>query len=140
MASTASDTHGPECRWDQPNKWDCDCADTTAEGTIDISGHEELNFYLNVESLFDECMDVLFKKHQDYSSLNISASPFGVMEGLLTRMWDKFARAVNLVENGTEANYESLEDTFKDMANYSMIAALCLRGHWPGVAEAGVKE
>jgi len=140
MASTASDTHGLECRWDQPNKWDCDCADTTDAEPVTFHERTQIGFAMDVAGLYNECMDVLLSKNQDYSNRNISESPFGVLEGLLTRMWDKYARAVNLVEQGREANHESLEDTFKDMANYSMIAVLCLRGRWPGVAEAGVKE
>jgi hypothetical protein len=46
-------------------------------------------------------------------------------------MWDKFARINNLVDNGKDPQHESLEDSFKDMANYAIIGLLVLRGKWP---------
>lgn len=84
-------------------------------------------------------MTVLLRKNRDYSPLNISQAPFGVLEGLLTRISDKYWRAVNLVEKGESADiqYESLKDTALDSANYWMIFALCLEGAWPGVGVGG---
>jgi hypothetical protein len=45
-------------------------------------------------------------------------------------MHDKLARINNLVDKGSTPQYESLEDSFKDMANYSIIALLVLRNEW----------
>lgn len=95
---------------------------------------------VNAARLYDEQLHILLSKNADYSPLNISQAPFGVMEGLLTRISDKFYRAINLIEKGQEAKHESLEDTFADMMNYSAIAVLCLRGQWPGVARGGSRE
>jgi hypothetical protein len=46
-------------------------------------------------------------------------------------MWDKLARINNLVESGAKPENESLEDSFKDMANYAIIGLLVLQGKWP---------
>jgi hypothetical protein len=45
-------------------------------------------------------------------------------------MHDKLARINNLIESGVAPDHESLEDSFKDMANYSIIGLLVLRGQW----------
>lgn len=92
---------------------------------------------LNAARLYDEQLHILLSKQDDYSSRNISEAPFGVMQGLLTRISDKFYRAINLVEKGEEARHESLEDTFADLGNYAFISVLALRGQWPGVNKGG---
>lgn len=81
--------------------------------------------------LLDEAADLLLRKHEDYGPDNINKSPFGPLFGLLVRLYDKQARAAHLVSQDRDANYESLEDTFMDMLNYSAIALLVLRGQWP---------
>lgn len=95
---------------------------------------------VNASRLYDQQLHVLVSKNRDYSPLNISMAPFGVMQGLVTRMSDKYWRAINLIEKGESARYESLEDTFGDMMNYSAIAVLCLRGEWPGIGPGGVRR
>jgi hypothetical protein len=40
------------------------------------------------------------------------------------------ARLNNLVDTNADPEHESLEDTFKDMANYAIIGLLVLRGKW----------
>jgi hypothetical protein len=45
-------------------------------------------------------------------------------------MHDKLARINNLVDNNRDPKHESLEDSFKDMANYAIIGLLVLRGKW----------
>lgn len=90
--------------------------------------------------ILEECLAVLIRKHRDYSPANISGSPFGVLPGLLTRLWDKQARAVSLVSSGDEPNYESLIDTAMDSINYWTIFILAYEGYWPGVDPGGVKR
>jgi hypothetical protein len=45
-------------------------------------------------------------------------------------MHDKLARINNLVDTGADPQHESIEDSFKDMANYAIIGLLVLRGQW----------
>ncbi len=96
-------------------------------------------FKLAAARLYDEQLHLLLSKNADYSPLNISMAPFGVMEGLMTRISDKFYRVINLLEQGTEAKHESLEDSFRDLMGYAAIGVLCLQGQWPGVMKGGYR-
>ena len=87
-------------------------------------------FAVAVSETFNELKELLVKKHLDYGPKNISDSPGGPLNGLRVRMHDKLARINNLVDKGATPQYESLEDSFKDMANYSIIALLVLRHKW----------
>jgi hypothetical protein len=79
-------------------------------------------FIQNVEDTFNELQELLIKKHLDYGPKNISESPGGAINGLRVR---------NLVDKKvSEPQYESLEDSFKDMANYAIIGLLVLRNKW----------
>jgi hypothetical protein len=88
------------------------------------------DFEDEVRIVYDELMSLLIKKHKDYGPKNIADAPGGAINGLRVRMHDKIARINNLVDNGKTPEYESLEDSFKDLANYSIIALLVLRGKW----------
>jgi hypothetical protein len=89
-----------------------------------------LDFEDEVRIVYDELMSLLLKKHKDYGPKNIADAPGGALNGLRVRMHDKLARVNNLVDTGNAPQYESLEDSFKDMANYAIIGLLVLRGHW----------
>lgn len=93
---------------------------------------------MDVAAVFDQAEELLLSKQRDYGPDNIAKSPFGPVFGLLVRLYDKQARAVNLISKDQQANHESLEDTFLDMLNYSAIALLVLRGQWPGLKGAGL--
>jgi hypothetical protein len=95
---------------------------------------------VNASRLYDQQLHLLISKNRDYSPLNISMAPFGVMQGLVTRISDKFYRVINLLEQGTEAKHESLEDSFRDLMGYAAIGVLCLRGEWPGIGPGGVRR
>ena len=104
------------------------------EQTIDNRNHSapalDPKFAVAVSETFNELKELLVKKHLDYGPKNISDSPGGPLNGLRVRMHDKLARINNLVDKGATPQYESLEDSFKDMANYSIIALLVLRHKW----------
>lgn len=90
----------------------------------------------DVYDIIEELGDLLISKHHDYGPKNISLSPGGPLNGLRVRIWDKIARINNLIDAGFEPSHESLEDSFKDLANYSVIAMMVLRGTWPGANDA----
>ena len=87
-------------------------------------------FVIAVSETFDELKQLLIKKHLDYGPKNISESPGGPINGLRVRMHDKLARINNLTDSGSTPEFESLEDSFKDMANYAIIGLLVLRQKW----------
>lgn len=91
---------------------------------------EPSKFELDVWETYDELAELLLTKHKDYGPKNISDSPGGPINGLRVRMHDKLARINNLIDSGATPEHESLEDSFKDMANYAIIGLLVLRGNW----------
>ena len=78
------------------------------------------------------------KKNADYSPANI----LGTGEiGLVTRLWDKCARIMNLVgfkmkvetssfETPRSPNNESIDDSYLDLAVYAIIGILLRQGQW----------
>lgn len=88
----------------------------------------------NFEDILNEIRVIMVRKHQDYGPLNIAMAPGGAMNGLLVRMHDKMARLENLYYKQQDTpNYESIEDTFIDLANYAIIGLLVQRGQWEGI-------
>ena len=83
--------------------------------------------------IHNELAIIMLKKHEDYGPRNIAGAPGGPMNGLRVRMYDKLARLNNLVDSGDTPNYESIEDTLLDLANYAIIGLLVQRGQWEGL-------
>lgn len=88
------------------------------------------DFEVALANTFNELEELLLSKHKDYGPRNIADAPGGAINGLRVRMHDKLARINNLVDSGKDPEHESLEDSFKDMANYAVIGLLVLRGEW----------
>lgn len=88
------------------------------------------DFEVALADTFNELEELLLSKHKDYGPRNIADAPGGAINGLRVRMHDKLARINNLVDSGKDPEHESLEDSFKDMANYAVIGLLVLRGDW----------
>lgn len=99
-----------------------------SRGDSDIKRELHLETYLS--NTWHELADLLVSKHRDYGPKNISLAPGGAINGLRVRMHDKLARINNLVDSGVDPEHESLEDSFKDMANYAVIGLLVLRKQW----------
>jgi hypothetical protein len=87
-----------------------------------------------------QLLTILYKKHEDYGPMNIAGAPGGAMNGLRVRMYDKLARLNNLVDTGDTPNYESIEDTLIDLANYAIIGLLVQRGQWEGLPNSNGSE
>ena len=93
----------------------------------------------DLETILNELHTIMLSKHEDYGPNNIARAPGGPMNGLMVRMYDKMARLEHLLyhRTGDTPNYESVEDTFIDLANYAIIGLLVQRGQWEGT-DAGV--
>lgn len=87
----------------------------------------------DLQYILAELEQTMVKKHKDYGPMNIAGAPGGPMNGLRVRMYDKLARLNNLVDSGNTPNYESIEDTLLDLANYAIIGLLVQRGQWEGL-------
>lgn len=90
--------------------------------------------------IVNSLLQTLYKKHADYGPMNIAGAPGGAMNGLRVRMYDKLARLNNLVDTGNTPNYESIEDTLIDIANYAIIGLLVQRGQWEGIPNGAAKQ
>ena len=87
----------------------------------------------DVDVILNELRSIMMKKQADYGPLNIALAPGGPMNGLRVRMYDKLARLNNLADKAATPNFESVEDTLIDLANYAIIGLLVQRGQWEGV-------
>jgi hypothetical protein len=89
-----------------------------------------------LRNLLDEMYQIHLRKNADYSPYNIRATG---MHGIMTRIWDKTARLMNLMgfNIGTgeytgekEAMDESVEQNFMDASHYFLIALIFRAGKW----------
>jgi hypothetical protein len=87
----------------------------------------------DVDTILNELRSIMMKKQADYGHLNIALAPGGAMNGLRVRMYDKLARLNNLADKAATPNFESVEDTLIDLANYAIIGLLVQRGQWEGI-------
>jgi hypothetical protein len=93
----------------------------------------------DAHAIIYELLEILYKKHEDYGPMNIAGAPGGAMNGLRVRMYDKLARLSHLGDSDTP-NYESIEDTLVDLANYAIIGLLVQRGQWEGIPNGKQNE
>ena len=76
------------------------------------------------------------KKSQDYQNPNSNVTQAmhyrrGI-DSLHDIMQGKLYRAQSILESGGHTNFESLEDSYKDLINYASFAVAWLRGGVPG--------
>ena len=92
----------------------------------------------DLDEILTELKIIMVRKNQDYGPYNIAHAPGGAMNGLIIRMHDKLERLQNLYYKKTDTpNYESVEDTLIDLANYAIIGLLVQRGQWEGTGVGG---
>ena len=95
----------------------------------------------DLEEILKELQIIMVRKHQDYGPYNIAHAPGGAMNGLIIRMHDKLERLQNLYYNKCDTlNYESVEDTLIDLANYAIIGLLVQRGQWEGIGGTNISR
>ena len=100
------------------------------ENNNNSTNHKE--FVANVWAVMDEIGNLMITKQLDYGPGNINHAHGGAINGLLVRIGDKFERLKNLVKkDGIKPQHESIEDSFKDLANYGVIGLMVQRGLWP---------
>lgn len=83
-----------------------------------------------------ECAEMQTKKSQDYQSEESSITQAMHYRRGVDTIHDvilgKIVRATSLLESGNNPNYESLEDTYKDLINYASFAVSYMRGKMEG--------
>jgi len=86
--------------------------------------------------VLQECAELQSKKSEDYQNVNSQVKQAmhyrrGV-DSIHDTMHGKMLRAQSLLESGDLANFESLEDTYKDLINYASFAISYIRGKMEG--------
>ena len=80
----------------------------------------------SIEQLFKEITETLVKKNEDYGSASFDLGLIGNM----VHVWDKTKRYRSLVEKqmqGEKPNFETVEDTLKDLIGYAVIGLHILK-------------
>lgn len=80
----------------------------------------------SIEEVFSGMSDLLAKKNEDYKGASFDLG----LTGNMVHLWDKVTRYRNLVEKKQEgklANFESVEDTLKDIIGYAVIGLHILK-------------
>lgn len=74
----------------------------------------------SIEKIFTEVRNILLKKNADYGGASFDLG----INGNMVHIWDKARRFRSLVEKqmkGEKANFESIEDTLRDIIGYAVI-------------------
>ncbi len=83
-----------------------------------------------VACILDDCKELLLRKGQDYNNGRVKMGdyyPRGV-HSVIDIMNAKILRMYSLLESGKDANFESIEDSAKDLINYAGIFIGISRG------------
>jgi len=87
-------------------------------------------------NILQECVELQLCKSQDYQNPNSNiVQAMHYRRGIDTIhdiMHGKMIRAQSLLESNANPNFESLEDTYKDLINYASFAVAYLRGKMEG--------
>lgn len=98
-----------------------------ATHTIVIEDELMTTDVINFADVVEECTKLYAKKNHDYgNSFDKGMSQIGPAYGI-GRIFDKTNRLVNLFNKEQEVNDESIEDTLKDLACYSIMMIVNLR-------------
>lgn len=101
--------------------------------TVTSKMEEEYKLTMDLFKQINKSQYNLFaKKQADYGPGNISMNGNKELAllGLGVRMNDKTQRILNLTHGKSEPNNESLEDSFKDLSIYGIIAQIVLADLW----------
>ncbi len=77
----------------------------------------------SIKQFTDEITATLLKKNADYGGASFDLG----LNGNMVHLWDKIKRYRNMVEKGSEPNFESLKDTLEDIIGYSIIGLHILK-------------
>lgn len=78
---------------------------------------------VELEKLTNDIIETLLKKNSDYGGASFDLG----LNGNMIHLWDKVSRYRSLIEKknkGEAPNFESIEDTLKDIVGYALIGLL----------------
>lgn len=106
--------------------------DKFAQKYPDMAHSFEVSFKEQYELIAGKMLDYGINNMKAGTNLETEEDVKFALTGIWFRISDKMARWKNLTMNGENPNYESLYDTFMDIANYAIFAKLISRGLWSG--------
>lgn len=72
----------------------------------------------SIKLITDDISEMLLKKNQDYDSASFDLG----LNGNMVHLWDKVKRYKSLIDKcGQKPNFESVEDTLRDIIGYAII-------------------
>jgi len=78
----------------------------------------------SIKEITDDVSAILLKKNQDYGGASFDLG----LNGNMVHLWDKVSRFRSLVsQKNQNPNFESLEDTLKDIIGYAVIGLHILK-------------
>jgi len=77
----------------------------------------------SIHAITEEVTDLLIEKNHDYGNASFDLGLIGNM----VHLWDKIKRYRFLVEENKNPNFESIDDTLKDVIGYAIIGLHILR-------------
>ena len=87
-------------------------------------------------NVLNECIELQIRKSQDYQNPNSNIKQAmhyrNGVDTIHDMMHQKLLRAQSLLEAKGDPNFESLEDTYKDLINYASFAVSYMRGKMEG--------
>ena len=78
----------------------------------------------SIKTITDEVTSILLMKNQDYGGASFDLG----LNGNMVHLWDKVSRLKSLIGcDKKEPNFESVEDTLKDIIGYAIIGLHILK-------------
>lgn len=78
----------------------------------------------SIKQITDDVTEILLKKNQDYESASFDLG----LNGNVVHLWDKVKRYRSLIlKQNQKPNFESIEDTLKDIIGYAIIGLHILK-------------
>lgn len=129
------------CAWDEIPEdyegeenlvcWENGCEDELqSEFAYDYTLDENIPDHEKIAQILDECKELLASKGEDYNNGRVKMGdyyPRGV-HSVIDIIHAKVLRMYSLLEKGEDANFESIEDSAKDLINFSGIFIGVSRG------------
>lgn len=80
------------------------------------------NITKEVDKIFINVREILVKKNKNYGSASFDLG----VKGNVVHLWDKVSRYKSMCFDGNNNDFESVEDTLKDIIGYAVIGLIIL--------------
>lgn len=82
----------------------------------------------SIQEIFNGMTELLVRKNKDYKGASFDLG----INGNMVHLWDKVSRYRHMVESKGEPNFESIEDTLRDIIGYAVIGLHILKAQRNG--------